>query len=535
MGRRCIIPSSRNPIKLLLTSKATTTTTTTTKSKKDSDKNRNYANNNNNIAYRRITVLFLLFFLVTLETMMSTIQPSLQQAIRRSSITKTDASSDSEINNNNKQKKSTGTLQPRRKEIVLIIHYHKTGNAFVKELVSLLIETKTTNERSMMTNNNNNTTTNSHHHRSGLGLKRRHDKTTGCPLWKTTNTTTTTTTTTEEEEDIIMIKPGTILHSVTAPDFFCPVQSALSSLLQQQQQQVSFKIVHLVRDPIDMAISNYLYHSQIPTPESWVLRPTFDPCQYDDDHFFQYILQQLAEQQQQEEEEGVSKKELIQVHDMCRDLFQSPSSNQQQQKSYYRTLLELSNNYDGLRLATAQFLISNNVESGGDLLRMPNNIIRLAKWQKQEQRNNGNNNVVLLTVSMDQILADMNTKVFEIANFILQDNNNNESQRKTMEEVSKRIADQMLQNYNIRKIQTASFRNSTTITISHKTTTMKKQQKKKQDKRNRRRRHRDKLHISQDLVNQTERQLWKEQLEKDDILGPLLLKLRSIVNNALQQ
>merc|ERR1719506_2289255 len=31
------------------------------------------------------------------------------------------------------------------------------------------------------------------------------------------------------------------------------------------------KVVHFVRDPYRMAVSGYLYHTQDPTPETWVL------------------------------------------------------------------------------------------------------------------------------------------------------------------------------------------------------------------------------------------------------------------------
>ena len=42
-------------------------------------------------------------------------------------------------------------------------------------------------------------------------------------------------------------------------------------------------VVHSVRNPLDMAISAYLYHSQVPTPEDWIDNPRvsgllLNPC-----------------------------------------------------------------------------------------------------------------------------------------------------------------------------------------------------------------------------------------------------------------
>ena len=53
-------------------------------------------------------------------------------------------------------------------------------------------------------------------------------------------------------------------------------------------------------------------------------------------------------------------------------------------KHFYQALMDLPP-YDGLRLATIHILIG-DVMSGGDLLRMTNNIVRLNEWQKAQQQ-----------------------------------------------------------------------------------------------------------------------------------------------------
>lgn len=40
----------------------------------------------------------------------------------------------------------------------------------------------------------------------------------------------------------------------------------------------SAKIVHLVRDPVDLIVSGYLYHSQVPPPEKWLHEERHEMC-----------------------------------------------------------------------------------------------------------------------------------------------------------------------------------------------------------------------------------------------------------------
>jgi hypothetical protein len=82
----------------------------------------------------------------------------------------------------------------------------------------------------------------------------------------------------------IRLRPGepTI---VTAPDFFCSVDILDKLLVQNwammmrspEKKVYDTKIIHMVRDPFEMALSNYFYHSQQPTPENWVEKDC-NPC-----------------------------------------------------------------------------------------------------------------------------------------------------------------------------------------------------------------------------------------------------------------
>jgi hypothetical protein len=56
------------------------------------------------------------------------------------------------------------------------------------------------------------------------------------------------------------------------------------------------RVLHFVRNPFDMVVSGYLYHSQIPPPavERWITRPGFCICDYNHDVFMNSYAQKLG-------------------------------------------------------------------------------------------------------------------------------------------------------------------------------------------------------------------------------------------------
>ena len=71
---------------------------------------------------------------------------------------------------------------------------------------------------------------------------------------------------------------------------------------------VKLQVVHFVRDPIDMIISSYLYHSQDVSPEGWT-NPHF-PCHYYIRHNLEVVSKRLE----------IKWKELFNVVKLCRKL-----------------------------------------------------------------------------------------------------------------------------------------------------------------------------------------------------------------------
>jgi len=163
---------------------------------------------------------------------------------------------------------------------------------------------------------------------------------------------------------------GTDVAIVAAPDVQIPWNS---SFLNQTNSKVS--MVHFVRDPYDMIVSAYLYHSQSTPPgkEAWLKYPTFDPCEADTSQlqhfahfvgpsygsvqFFMHLIQQ-----------GLS---------LCTDIYKRhPHLGA---NGYSATLRSLSKE-DGILLEAARSIL--NVK-GGDILRMAAN----ALFEQRTQNN----------------------------------------------------------------------------------------------------------------------------------------------------
>ena len=321
---------------------------------------------------------------------------------------------------------------------IILIHYHKTGNAFLRDFKREL--KKLSNIHGIQVPDKTNA--------NAANLRRLYDRTTGCPKFSI------------HDEMISTNKKQLII--MPAPSFFAKIKKC-----HQMPSQESTKIVHMVRDVIDMALSNYLYHSQDPTPEIWV-KKKFNPC-FMDQTMMNYVLPVV----------NVSRTEIDKVQHMCNQYFMmNRNANQTKTRTFYDILRSL-HAFDGLRFATAQFAISANQKSGGDLLRMPNNIIRLNEFT---------NNT--LTVGMNQVVSNMRSSVLEIANFIFDEIIQNENSKL---ELSTTIADRMKNLYDGKGGS----------------------------------------HVTQGILSAEDRKKLKAKLEKDIVLAPILRKLTVLVNGVL--
>ena len=151
-------------------------------------------------------------------------------------------------------------------------------------------------------------------------------------------------------------------RTCTSHDFrFSPrqVQAAPSLFCEHSSTSLEGEanVVHMTREPVDMAISAYLYHRQQPPPERWLTEGV--SCERDE-----HNLRQMAASA------AVPWEQVAAVGRECdRLLALSGAAN------HYDALHALSQE-DGLRLEAARSLVSRDTKAGADILRMAAN----ARW-----------------------------------------------------------------------------------------------------------------------------------------------------------
>ncbi len=210
----------------------------------------------------------------------------------------------------------------------------------------------------------------------------------------------------------------------SSPDFFCDVNVLAEELLARPTKERGVKLIHLVRNPFKMAISNYKYHSQDPLPEgeNWMKRT--NPCAVIDKSaaiYAQLFMNTLTTTP------GAYR--LIEYDDfpiiqsMCHRMY----NNQLHGPGFYMHLLNLPPT-EGLILATTYLLLGH----GGDILRMANNIIKLRQLVTLEQKilhlqqhslrqfrkNESKRKVQVLTMSMDHFILHPKAATIQFLDFI---------------------------------------------------------------------------------------------------------------------
>ena len=173
---------------------------------------------------------------------------------------------------------------------------------------------------------------------------------------------------------------------LTAPDFFCSIDvlddmltpDSATEIPSNRNRTVGTKIIHMVRDPFEMALSNYFYHSQKPTPESWVKKDC-NPC---DVEYYTRDRRPTNTTNLDLLLPNLNTTSVLQIDDirsLCDSIFQNHNYPELLHASFYDHLLNLED-INGLRLSTSRQIIGGggpDSKAGGDLLRMVNNAVKL--------------------------------------------------------------------------------------------------------------------------------------------------------------
>ncbi|KAL7501059.1 hypothetical protein ACHAWT_009130 [Skeletonema menzelii] len=280
------------------------------------------------------------------------------------------------------------------------------------------------------------------------------------------------------------------LYLQESPDLFCNVTELEKAILARKA-----KIIHFVRNPFDMVLSNYLYHSQEPTPEKWVHND--DPChvKYENEvTLASHVLPNIGTDE-------INDKYFSNIVKMCRSLFQSKPS--LQNSTFYEHLLELDSG-DGLRLATAQMVAAsgeaNQHHAGGDVARMANNIVKLKELESYMP-----SEVEVLTMSTEEFIRSAANSTMRFLDFVFGVNNTIISREKRWEAAQS---------------QKKSFDRVSGMLPTRR-------EKRKKRKKNK--------HITQSSTQEEKetKESLKELLRSDKDLAPILKLTESLVDEAL--
>jgi hypothetical protein len=268
----------------------------------------------------------------------------------------------------------------------LIIHYHKSGHILTQNLRDILIQNDPTIKRNYI----------------DRFPKRDHDTTTKCPH--------------------LALHPYTV-YVQSSPDFFCDIDLLAEELLTRPNTKRAVKIIHLIRNPYTMAISNYNYHSQDPLPEgeNWVKRT--NPCAVEDKSSVIYANLFMKTLTSPGAYRLMEYDDFHIIQNICHTLYDKIQS-----PGFYVHLLNLPPK-EGLALATTYLMLGH----GGDILRMANNIIKLRQLQTLEQQihihqhtlpNQQESRVQVLTLSMDNFIHQPKASILKFLDFVTTKKNN---------------------------------------------------------------------------------------------------------------
>lgn len=224
----------------------------------------------------------------------------------------------------------------------------------------------------------------------------------------------------------IELPPGKIVVQ-EAPHFFCDTNELSEMLLEnkgrfhrESEERIpkrGIKILHLVRDPFSMAISNYNYHSQDPTPEGWVKDKSRNICgvkEFFGDTLPELLLPTLVSPGMNFDKPPIVTKEgFDRLYDKCNQLYRAQPGFEGE--SYYFHLRELDPSH-GVKLSTLQQMVN-----GGDIFLMANNIIKLNQIQTIQSRVNVKSKydkIQILTMNLEEFTHFPRKSALKYLNFV---------------------------------------------------------------------------------------------------------------------
>lgn len=146
-------------------------------------------------------------------------------------------------------------------------------------------------------------------------------------------------------EKIKFRKEKNQVYNQAAPNYFKDIFS--------EMPQIN-KIIHLVRESYDWCLSNYLYHIQYPTPEKWFKKVNTDINQWFNEKELRFMCNEI----------NLDFKHIQNLINYIKSVYNCPIG-----KNYYQYLRSICPK-KGIIIETTRFLLNNKRTAGCDHLRM---------------------------------------------------------------------------------------------------------------------------------------------------------------------
>ena len=297
----------------------------------------------------------------------------------------------------------------------LIVHYHKTGHHLSRQLRDFLVDGT---DGAPVSDG-----------RENAFQHRMHERETGCPR-------------------SMVLNPG-VVSVQAAPDFFCDAPVLAEYLLRSEDattgKKRGVKVVHLVRDPFSLAVSNWIYHAQYPTPELWV--KSVDPCA-EELWFGTQAYRDLVGPTLLSGDDPIMRRgDFDAIRDVCAGLYMSTEESRESKRewSYYTHLRHLDPE-SALSMATTHML--GQGMTGGDIVRMASNVVKLKQVMMLEDQvrlakhvvpDESSRMIQVMTLSMEEFTREPRAATIRFLDFALADS--------SPPEVKERIASEYEMSY----------------------------------------------------------------------------------------
>lgn len=218
--------------------------------------------------------------------------------------------------------------------------------------------------------------------------------------------------------------PGTITV-IGGPELHCSTEQLREILLSHpdpKQPKWGVKIIHLVRNPFTMAVSNYHYHTQDPTPEPFVNWK--NPCNEVEigSHTLKDLASPLLSQpkmkirvygQVPKLQPIMKREDFKNIADDCYSLYQTRIG--MENATFYEHLRTMDAT-EGLRLSTADKM-NNIVLMAVDLIMFK----RVRDLVKASNPNHINGDMEVKTIAMDDFIHQPGVSMYQFYDFVFKD------------------------------------------------------------------------------------------------------------------